>query len=105
MKEKYTQKNSNEKIKKLRTLDKRVDFIATMISILTGILGTCFSAAGIISIIKDFHSLPAGIALSVTGFLLITVVPFMHTKIHNSIKSLFSPKILSLIEEIEKNGI
>ena len=105
LKEKYTKKESNQKMKRLRALDKRVDFISTMTSIFTGIMGTAFTAASIICIIKDLCPLPVGVVLCISGIVIIAAVPFLHGRIHSSIKNYYSPEILTLIEEIERNQI
>ena len=105
IKEKYSQKESNHKIKKIRALDKRVDFISAMISIFTGIIGTAFLITGTIHIIKELSSFAVGAAIVMTGIAIISTVPYIHIKIYNFIKLKYAPKILALIEEIEQRKI
>lgn len=103
IKQKYSQKEPDLKIKRIRALDKRVDFISTMTSIFTGLGGTVFAAISIILTVKDYCSLPVGVLLLLTGIIIIAAVPFLHGRIHSSVKSYYSPEILTLIEEIEQN--
>ena len=102
-KEKYSPVEPEEKIKRIRALDKRVDFIATMISITLGLIGTGFLISGVIQIIKSDSGLIMGIVQTAIGLFLSAAVPFLHAKIHKRVKKYYSPQILSLIEEIEKN--
>lgn len=104
-KEKYAKKNVSEKMKKIRTLDRTVDFIATMVSIFIGLCATASLIAGTVILIKQLTPLTSGIFLSVIGVAVIATVPFIHTRIYNAIKEYYSPKILSLIEEIEQNKL
>jgi len=55
IKEKYTPTKVNEKTKRVRSLDKRVDFSSTMLSICIGLFGTALLISGVIYIIA-FHS-------------------------------------------------
>ena len=105
IKEKYTQKKVNEKIKKIHALDRNVDFISTMISIFIGINGTSFLITGTIRLIKALSSVPVCIFTIILGIILIAAVPFIHTRIYNSVKAHYAPKILSLIEDIEQNKL
>ncbi len=104
-KEKYTPKQTTEKMKKIRALDKRIDFIATMCSISIGLLGSCFIIWSTISLVKELNSFPAGILILLLGITIIAAVPFIHTKIYNGVKNHYAPQILSLIDEIERNII
>lgn len=104
-KEKYSPKQTTEKMKKIRSLDKRVDFISTMISIFIGIIGSFFLVSGTIFMIKDLLPFTAGISMAAIGLLITTAVPFIHTNIYNLVKKHYAEQILSLIEEIEQNHI
>ena len=104
LKEKYTPKRTNKKIKKVHFLDKKVDFYSTMISIVLGIIGICLIAIGIISKINGCFS-SMHIAAVIAGILIISTTPFLHFKIQNSIKAYYAPQILALIKEIEQNQI
>ena len=104
-KEKYSSVEPEEKIKRIRALDKRVDFIATMISITLGIIGTGFLISGVIQIITIEARLVLGIIQTAIGLFISAAVPFLYAKIHKAVKKLYSPQILTLIEEIEKNQI
>lgn len=104
-KEKYSPKQTTEKMKKIRSLDKRVDFISTMISIFMGIIGSFFLVSGIIFMIKDLLPFTAGISMAAIGLLITTTVPFIHSSIYNLVKKHYAEQILSLIEEIEQNHI
>ena len=104
-KEKYSPKQTTEKMKKIRSLDKRVDFISTMISIFIGIIGSFFLVSGTIFMIKDLLPFTAGISMAAIGLLIVTAVPFIHTSIYNLVKKHYAEQILSLIEEIEQNHI
>ncbi len=104
IKEKYTKKEVNERMKHLRSLDKRVDFLTTMISISFGIFATAVLILGVIGIIKT-TSLPIGIAFCAFGILADSATPFLHFKLHNLIKAYYAPKIIALIKEIEQNQI
>lgn len=103
IKEKYTPKQVDEKMKKIRLLDKSVDFFSTILSILIGIFGTCFLIGGTIIIIKELLPLTQSIALAFFGLIVIAVVPFLHSRFYNVLKKHYGPRILSLIEEIEHN--
>ena len=105
LKEKYTPRKTNEKLKKIRALDKRVDFISTMISILSGIGGSALIVGGVIFIIKDIYPDFAGLLMTASGMLIISAVPFIHTRIYNLIKARYAPEILELIKETERNII
>ncbi len=104
-KEKYSPKQTTEKMKKIRSLDKRVDFISTMISIFMGIIGSFFLVSGTIFMIKDLLPFAAGISMAAIGLLITTTVPFIHSSIYNLVKKHYAEQILSLIEEIEQNHI
>lgn len=105
IKEKYTKKDVNEKMNKIRAIDNKVDFISTMLSIFSGLIGTCFLISGTIGIIKGFSETTISIVAISLGIFLISAAPFMHKKIYNKIKAHYAPKILSLIEEIEQNQL
>ncbi len=104
IKKKYTQKEVNEKMKKVRSLDKNVDFISTMLSILFGISGTAFLVTGVTWLIKGFPSSAVSIMIGVLGIVIIAVMPFLHTKMYSLIKAHYAPEILALIKEIEQNN-
>lgn len=104
-KEKYTPKKVNEKIKKIRALDKNVDFISTMLSITTGLLGSALIIIGVIWLIKDFYSNLFGGLFTFFGIMIIAATPFLYFKIHSVIKAYYSPEILALIKEIEQNQL
>lgn len=103
IKQKYSQKEPDLKIKRIHALDKRVDFISAMTSIFTGMGGTVLAAISIILTVKDYCPLPVGVLLLLTGIIISSAVPFIHGRIHSSVKSYYSPEILTLIEEIEQN--
>jgi len=105
IKEKYIPKETSENMRRLHNLDKRVDFVSTMISILFGLFGSAHIISGVIWLIKDFHSDAVGGLLTVSGILIASAVPFLHSKIYNLIKAHYAPKIIALIKEIEQNQI
>lgn len=105
IKEKYTKKQENINIKKVRRLDKRVDFLATTISISIGLLSVAIIVNGVIWLMKDFPSVVIGGLMIALGLLVASVVPFLHSKIHSLIKAHYAPIIIALIEEIEQNKI
>lgn len=102
---KYTKKEVNEKMKKIRALDKRVDFISTMLSISLGIFGTSFIIQSTIWIIKGITDLTVSIPMCILGILLASTVPFLHAKIYSIVKAHYAPKILALIKEVEQNQL
>ena len=104
-KEKYTQTATNHKLQEIRRLDKRVDFISTMISIVLGLTGTVLLAHAVIFLLQNPDNLFSGSAAAVTGTVIISTVPIIHNKITDQIKKLMSPRILALIKEIEQNQI
>lgn len=103
IKEKYTPKKTSENMRRLRALDKSVDFVSTMISVLFGLYGSAHIIIGVIWLIKDFYSNTTGAFLTVSGVLITSAVPFFHSKICNLIKAHYAPKIIALIKEIEQN--
>ena len=104
-KKKYSPNEPTEKIKRVRALDKRVDFITTMISIALGLCGTALLLAGAIQAIKNVFPLPYNIIILAIGLAIDSVVPFIHGKIYRKLKSYFAPQILALIREIEQNQL
>ena len=105
LKEKYTPKKISEKMKKIRTLDKKVDFISTMISIFLGIAGSCILTTGVIMEIKNLFSFYVCFITILLGVMVMATVPFIHAKIYNFVKLYYAPEILSLIKEIEHNQL
>lgn len=103
-KTKYSPRETNERMKKLRTLDKRVDFITTMISIAFGMLGSALLIAGTVFLIKAVLTVFLSCLLIVAGSAIVAVVPFIHGRTYLFIKNLYAPKILELIDEIERNS-
>ena len=103
-KEKYTKKETTEKIKKIRRLDKTVDFVSTMISIFFGLCGTALIITGCIGTIKQM-AYPESIVMLIAGIVIIASVPFLHMRFYNLVKLYFAPKILDLIKEIEENQV
>lgn len=102
-KEKYTPKAYTEKMRKLRAYDRSVDTIATMISIVFGMAGSAVLVLGSIYIIKDGLPTLPGVLMTFFGVAVDSVVPFLYSKIYNSLKKYYAPKILALIKEIEEN--
>lgn len=105
LKEKYTQSETNQKLAEIKKLDTRVDFIATMVAIFTGLMATAFIIAGVIFLIKDRFSTLTGIMLTAPGVIIIAVNPLLYSKIHECVKAHYSSRILSLIKDIEQNRI
>lgn len=105
LKEKYTPKKVSEKMRKIRTMDKKVDFFSTMFSIFLGIIGSIFLTIGTIILIKNLFSTPVCFITILIGVVTMAAVPFIHTKIYNFIKQHYAPEILSLIKEIEHNQL
>lgn len=105
LKEKYTQSETNQKLAEIKKLDTRVDFIATMVAIFTGLMATAFIIAGVIFLIKVRFSTLTGIMLTALGVIIIAVNPLLYSKIHECVKAHYSPRILSLIKDIEQNRI
>jgi len=104
-KEKYTPKHTTEKMKEIRSLDKRIDFIATMISIAIGLFGSVALVMGTIMLIKDQLSVPFNGVLVLGGLLIAATNHLVYGRIHNFFKSIYAPKILKLIQEIENNTL
>ena len=105
IKEKYTQTQTNQKLNEIRRLDRRVDFISTMISIGLGMIGTVFLVHGVISIVASRDNLITGSICTLLGLIIDSTVPLIHFKIASRIKSYVAPRILALIKEIEQNQI
>ena len=105
IKEKYTPSRKNQKLNKVRKLDARVDFISTMISIAVGILGSVMLILGVLVIIKQRDMLLAGSLSVILGLAVVSCVPLLHFRIVECLKKHTAPKILKLIEDIEKNQI
>lgn len=105
LKEKYTPKKVSEKIRKIRTMDKKVDFFSTMFSIFLGIIGSSFLIIGTITLIKNLFSAPVCFITILIGIVTMSAVPFVHVRIYNFIKQHYAPEILSLIKEIEHNQL
>lgn len=103
-KEKYTPKAYTEKMRKLRAYDRRVDTIATMISIFFGMAGSAVLILGSIYIIKEELPTLSGVLMTLLGVAVDSVVPFLYSKIYNSLKEHYAPKILALIKDIEENN-
>ncbi len=105
LKEKYTPKEVNEKMKRIRIMDKKVDFISTMFSIFLGIIGSIFLITGTIILIKNLFSTSVCFITILIGIVTMATVPFIHAKIYNFIKQHYAPEILALIKEIEHKQI
>ena len=105
IKAKYTKKETTEKIKEIRKLDKLTDFISAMTSIFIGLSGTSLIYTGTVKMI--IHSLDLRLCtfLIIIGIIIITSAPFIHTKIDSIIKSFYAPEILNLIEQVEQNKL
>lgn len=105
IKEKYTQTRTNQKLNEIRRLDRRVEFLSTMLSIGLGIVGTFLLVCGIISIVASRDNLIIGSICTLLGLIIDSTVPLVHFKIATRIKSYVAPQILALIKEIEQNQI
>ncbi len=103
IKKKYSHEETDEKIKKVRALDRDVEFISTMIAIFSGLCGSTLIISGVVWLIKDHLSAFAGILFVASGVFIVSSVPFFYVKIYNSVKSHYAPRILALIKEIEQN--
>lgn len=105
IKKKYTPQQTTEKLKELRFLDKKVELIPVLISIIVGIIGSKLIVLGSIGLIKEFFSAVPGAIILLSGLMIIAANPFFHTVIYNAVKKHYTAKILSLVEEIEENVI
>ena len=103
LKAKYTQSQKNEKINEVRRLDRRVEFISTMISIGTGMIGSFLLVHGIVFLVQNPEKLIWGSISTLLGLFIVSFVPMLHFKILKLIKKSIGPKILALIKEIEEN--
>ena len=104
LKAKYSPSQKNEPLNEIRKLDKRVDFISTMISIGLGIIGSFLLVNGIIFIVKNPDKLMWGSVSAILGLLIASVVPMLHYKVLRFIKKRIGPRILELINDIESNN-
>lgn len=102
---KYAPRETTKKIKRLRVLDKRVDFISTMIAIAFGMFGSAIMIAGTVFLIKNVLAVFTSCMLIVPGTVILAVVPFLYSKIYSYIKNAYAPEILKLINEIEHNSL
>ena len=103
-KTKYAPKETTERMRRLRALDKKVDFIAAMVSIAVGMFGSALLIAGTVFLIKAVFTIFVSCLLIVPGTAIIAVVPFIHSRTYIFIKNLYAPEILRLIDEIERNS-
>ncbi len=103
LKAKYSPSPKNDKLNEIRRLDRRVDFISTMISIGLGIIGSFLLVNGIIFIVKNPDKLMWGSVSTILGLLIASMVPIIHYKILKFTKKRIGPKILELIKDIESN--
>lgn len=102
---KYMPGNTNEKIKKMRAYDKNVDLFSTLTSVIIGLIGSVAVVYGTIFIIKEQLSDLHGAIMLIAGLIVVSFVPVFHGKVYAFFKSIYTPRILSLIKEIEKSKL
>ena len=103
IKKKYSMEEPAKKLRRIRKLDKRVDFVSTMISIALGMIFTTVLVRGGIIAYSNQAITSSEIIQIVFGILGSSVVPFVHSKVYKLAKKHYGTEILSLVEEIEQN--
>lgn len=100
IREKYLpEPKQDEKMKKLKKLNAKVENAAKVAGLFTGITGTLIFGLGL-TMILEWQILIWGIVVSVAGFVPLCLAYYCYQKIYKKQKAKYASEILQLSEEI-----
>ena len=97
---------AESKMDQLRALDAKVTQKATMVSILTGVIGAMLLGCGMSLIMSDFGAalgtaaLPVGIAVGVIGLIPVALAYPLYNRTLKKEREKIAPQILQLTDEL-----
>ncbi|MCM1530280.1 MAG: hypothetical protein NC093_09840 [Alistipes sp.] len=103
IRKKYLPQEEN-KMDRLRRLDKSVSNKSTMISIIIGVIGTLVMGLGMCCVM-EWSMFAAGIIIGVAGMVIIALAYPIFSYITKKQREKIAPEILRLTEEISKENI
>ncbi|MBQ7880973.1 MAG: hypothetical protein IJ358_03945 [Clostridia bacterium] len=96
----YTIKDkSSNKLERLRSLDRKVKNIPTMVSLIVGVVGILIFGLGF-SMVLEWDLFVWGIVVSIVGLIPIIMAYPLHLKVEKQLKNKHSKEILEISEEL-----
>ena len=102
IKNQYSKSPNQNKLDRLRHLDKKVKNIPMVISLLLGIVGTLIFGLGL-SMVLEFNLLAWGVIVSLVGLIPTISAYFAYNKIFSYLKEKHSQEILELSDDLLNN--
>lgn len=105
IREKYEYRNETDiKLEKIRKLDRKTHVIATIFSLISGVLGLLIFGFGMSCVLVWKESLfMTGIIVGIIGMVFIILALPIYNFTEEKIKKKVAPEIIKLVDELQKN--
>lgn len=110
IRQKYVTNPKDDKLKQLQDLDASVQSIASAVAIAVGVVGSLIMGIGMSTVMTDIgqimglgvYATPIGIAIGLVGLAIAVCAYPLYRTVSEKRKKQIAPRVLSLIEELEK---